>query len=200
MTIIPDQHPPAGKTLGAVMELNARIVAAAAVLADYRADAASAPVTRPPGREWMLRLAAVLEGLLAGLNDRADDEDGDLDGLEPYCAECGHWTGLFFGLEGWQHFRGDPSPGGKRELYDAGHEPEPAWCAPPGRSLSPADAAVTGRALADAEEYRRKRAGEWCRDCDTAPAAPCDIHLDDLDQAGAYAALGRQLRDQEAQS
>jgi len=51
-------------------ELAARRTAAAAVLADYRAAVASAPLARPPGREWMLRLASVLEDLLA-----AHDED-----------------------------------------------------------------------------------------------------------------------------
>jgi hypothetical protein len=56
------------------------------------------------------------------------------------------------------HFRGDPSPGGQRELYDACHEAAVAWCEPPGRFVSPADAAVLGRALADAEADRRSRA------------------------------------------
>jgi len=51
-------------------ELNARRTAAAAVLADYKAAVASAPLTRPPGREWMLRLASVLEDLLAGLDNQ----------------------------------------------------------------------------------------------------------------------------------
>ncbi|HEY6275605.1 MAG TPA: hypothetical protein VIX86_04665 [Streptosporangiaceae bacterium] len=48
-------------------ELAARRTAAAAVLADYRAALASAPVTRPPGREWMLRLADTLGDLLGAL-------------------------------------------------------------------------------------------------------------------------------------
>ena len=51
-------------------ELNARRTAAAAVLGDYKAALASAPLTNPPGREWMLRLASVLGDLLA-----AHDED-----------------------------------------------------------------------------------------------------------------------------
>jgi hypothetical protein len=194
--IIPDHQ-----TSGAVMELNARIIAAAAVLADYRAEVASAPVSRPPGREWMLRLASVLEGLLAKLDDPAEDDDetDDLDGLEPYCAGCGAWAGIFYGLDGWRHYRGDPSPGGSRELYDAGHEAEVAWCPPPGRSISPADAAVLGQAIADAEAYRRKRAGDWCADCAGSPAEACDTHLDDLDQADAYAELGRQMQEGELQ-
>jgi hypothetical protein len=51
-------------------ELNARRTAAAAVLGDYKATLASAPPGRPPAREWMLRLASVLEDLLAALGDR----------------------------------------------------------------------------------------------------------------------------------
>jgi hypothetical protein len=47
-------------------ELSARRTAAAAVLVDYKAAVASAPVTSPPGREWMLRFASVLEDLLGG--------------------------------------------------------------------------------------------------------------------------------------
>jgi hypothetical protein len=182
ITIIPDQQPS-----GAVMELNARCVAAAAVLGDYKAELAPAPVTRPPGREWMLRLADVLEGLLAALDDPAGgggDEDGDLDGLEPYCAECGAWCGMFLGLVGWRHFRGEGTAASPVELFDAGHDAVVAWCQPPGRSVSPADAVTLRQALADAEAYRRDR------------AAACEDHVDDLDQAEAYAGLGRQLQQQ----
>lgn len=57
--------------LGDVAELNARRTAAAAVLGDYKAALASAPVTQPPGREWMLRLASVLEDLLDVLDEDA---------------------------------------------------------------------------------------------------------------------------------
>ena len=189
--IIPDQPPP-GTPLGAVAELNARCIAAAAVLGDYKAEVDSAPVTRPPGREWMLRLASVLGDLLAVLN-----EDDEFDGLEPYCTDCGHWIGHFFGMEGWHHFRGDPAPGGKRQLYDAGHEAVPAWCEPPGRWISPAEAVVIGRGLADAESYRRDRAEAWCADCEAHPAGACDQHVDDFDQADAYAELGRQHQEGE---
>jgi len=175
-------------------ELNARRTAAAAVLGDYMAELASAPLTRPPGREWMLRLASVLGDLLAGL-DHAVDEDDEFGGREPYCAECGAWIGIFFGLEGWHHFRGDPAPGGKRELYDAGHEASPAWCEPPGRAISPADAVIIGQALEDAERYRRDRAEAWCAGCLAHPAGACDDHVDELDQADAYAELGRQLQE-----
>ena len=53
-------------------ELAARRTAAEAVLADYRAALASAPLTKPPGREWMFRLASVLEDLLAAPCPAAD--------------------------------------------------------------------------------------------------------------------------------
>ena len=50
-------------------ELAARRTAAAAVLADYGDAVASAPLTRPPGREWMFRLADALGLVLDGLAD-----------------------------------------------------------------------------------------------------------------------------------
>jgi hypothetical protein len=104
-------------------------------------------------------LAAATEG---------DDEDDD---AEPYCTVCGQWAAMFHGLAGWRHFRGDPAPGGKRELYDAGHEASVAWTVPAGRALSPADLRVIGEALADAH------ASQWCRDGAAA------------DRAAAYVAL-----------
>ena len=82
-------------------------------------------------------------------------------------------------------------------LVDAGHEAEVAWCDPPGRAISPADAAVLARALADAERYRRRRVEDWCADCAGSPAEACDTHLDELDQADAYAELGRQLQQED---
>ena len=63
--------------------------------------------------------------------------------------------------------------------------------------ITTAQAAVIRQALADAEAYRRKRACDWCRDCATVPAGACDSHLDDLDQADAYATLGKQLQEGE---
>jgi hypothetical protein len=56
-------------------ELNARRTAAAAVLGDYQAAVASAPLGSPPGREWMLRLASVLGDLLAALEQDDSAED-----------------------------------------------------------------------------------------------------------------------------
>jgi hypothetical protein len=48
-------------------DLTARRAAAASVLADYR-ELETAPLSRLPGREWMLRLAAELDGLLAAFD------------------------------------------------------------------------------------------------------------------------------------
>ena len=110
--ILPDSHPSADTQLGDVAELNARIIAAAAVLGDYKATLASAPLSSPPGREWMLRLASVLEDLLAALDNPAEGaEDADLDGREPFCTECGSWIGHFIGFQGWRHFR---APGARQ--------------------------------------------------------------------------------------
>jgi hypothetical protein len=175
-------------------ELAARRTAAAAVLADYRAAAASAPLSRPPGREWTLRLASMLDLLLDALPGAEDDEDEE--GLEPYCAECGHWTGLFPAAGGWKHYRGDPQ-GGKRELYDAGHEAAPAWTEPPGRVLSPADMAVAARALEEAAAYRRDRVIACCCDCTCAAAGACETHLDDLITADGYGRLAGMLTETE---
>jgi hypothetical protein len=119
--------------------------------------------------------------------------DPDVEGIEPYCAECGHWIGQFLGLDGWQHFRGDPGAGGTRQLYEAGHEASPAWCEPPGRAISPADAVIIRQALADAEQHRRERVDAYCYDCASSPMEACETHLDDLDQADAYRDLAAEL-------
>ena len=58
--------------------------------------------------------------------DDPDDEDED-GGYEPYCVTCGGHVGMFWQMAGWHHFRGQPEPGGKRELYVAGHEAAVAW-------------------------------------------------------------------------
>ena len=54
-------------------------------------------------------------------------DDAQDDGSQPYCASCGEWAGMFLGMDGWHHFRGDPRPGGIPELFDPGHEPDVAW-------------------------------------------------------------------------
>jgi hypothetical protein len=83
-------------------ELAARRTAAAAVLADYRAALAAAPLSRPPGREWMLRLADTLGELLDALGpavvldqDQAatvlaalDDASDGIRGRAAYCPAC----------------------------------------------------------------------------------------------------------------
>jgi hypothetical protein len=145
---------------------------------------------------WLANLDVQTVAAIAGWVGRAGGlTETDLDGIEPYCTECGHWIGMFHNLDGWQHFRGDPAPGGKRKLFDAGHEPSPAWCQLPGRAISPADAVTIRQALADAERYRRDRAAVWCADCQDHPAGACEQHVDDLDEADAYQALAQALPD-----
>ena len=63
--------------------------------------------------------------------------------------------------------------------------------------ISPADAVTVGQALADAETYRRRRPG-LVRRLRRVACEACDSRLDDLDQADAYAELGRQLRQEQA--
>ena len=133
-TIIPDQQPSADTPLGDVAELNARRTAAAAVLGDYQAALASAPLASPPGREWMLRLASVLEDLLAVLGGPDDDEDQDdedqvdEDDFEPYCSACGATVGIFIGHgDAWLHYTGEGTVANPVELFDAGHAPVVAW-------------------------------------------------------------------------
>jgi hypothetical protein len=129
-TIIPDSHPLADKTLGDMAELNARRTAAAAVLGDYKAALASAPLTSPPGREWTLRLASVLGGLLDALGPDGGEDQGERDGedLEPYCYTCGASIGIFQGRgPAWRHYRGAGTPQNPAEVYDAAHTPVVAW-------------------------------------------------------------------------
>src|SRR5690348_11451696 len=110
------------------------------------------------------KLATVATAFHAAADQAADGED-----VEPYCAACGEWVGIFHGLDGWRHFRGDPAPGGQRELYDPGHPAVPAWCVPPGRALSPAQVRVIGQALAEAITYQLHYLG-GCAACGHHPA------------------------------
>jgi len=125
--------------------------------------------------------------------DRAGDDDLDDDGTEPYCTVCGQWAGMFTGLDGWQHFRGDPAPGGTRELYDAGHAVVPAFVAPPARSVSPAQHALLLAALDEAAAMSAKRGGADCSACGWSPAGVCGPHRAGLDRADAYRMLRGQL-------
>jgi hypothetical protein len=110
------------------------------------------------GRAALERVGAELAGIGALLAaDPEVIEDGPGDELEMYCRTCGHWIGHFLGLDGWQHFQGEPAAGGQRTLYDAGHEADPAWCVPPGRSLAPADMTIVRQALADACSWQPHR-------------------------------------------
>jgi hypothetical protein len=145
---------------------------------------------------WLADLDVQTVAAVAGWVARSGGQLAPLaetDGIEPYCTECGSWVGMFYDSQGWHHFRGDPAPGGQRELFDAGHEASPAWCQPPGRFISPAGAVVVGQALEDAERCRRHRATAWCADCQAHPAGACDEHVDQLDQADVYRALAAEL-------
>jgi hypothetical protein len=113
------------------------------------------------------------------------------DGTEPYCRTCGEWAGLFRGLEGWHHYRGDPGPGGVRARYAADHAAVIGWVVPPGRGLSPAGLGVLAQALADAVSHRDPSG--FCADCERHPAGLCYDHAADLDTADAYLALARGL-------
>jgi hypothetical protein len=49
-------------------------------------------------------------------------------------------------------------------------------------------------AVADAAEYRRKEATQWCADCESSPAEACAQHLDDLGAAEASDKLAAELQ------
>lgn len=117
-------------------------------------------------------LLAIVEDLAGQLADAGPGDDGTM----PYCASCGEWAGMFLGMDGWHHFRGDPAPGGHRELYEADHDAVPALCTPPGLVLSPAGLATIRQALADASAWRTWRT-EGDRDADTALAASYEALL-----------------------
>ena len=59
--------------------------------------------------------------------------------------------------------------------------------------LTPAQVATVLAAVADAVAYRTAGADARCEDCMAHPAGCCDRHADDLDQAGAYRQLAREL-------
>ena len=97
--------------------------AAAALLDTLRAEVAGVLDDEHASRQDALEQTAAKLATVAAAFHAADDELADGEGIEPYCATCGAWIGIFHGLTGWRHFRGDPAPGGQRELYEAGHRP-----------------------------------------------------------------------------
>ncbi len=134
------------------------------------------------------RLRVISATFRAAAEQAGEDEDQE---TEPYCATCGEWIGIFHGLDGWHHFRGDFAPGGQRELYDAGHPAVPAWCVPPGRALSPAQVRAIGQALDDAIAYRLGRG--LCAGCGSGPAGACPNHAADTGRALTYRQLDTEL-------
>ncbi len=155
----------------------------------------------PPGLGLAGRLKTALEMALSVIDEHArqaedataEADDPDEDGTEPYCTACGEWTGIFHGMEGWHHFRGDPSPGGRRTLYDAGHEAVPGWCRPPGMALSPAGLRTLAQALEDAQAYRQDRGAVRCPDCGESDMGLCEDHGRDFGKLADYRELVRQL-------
>ena len=111
--------------------------AAAALLDALRAEVAGVLDDEHASRQYALEPAAAKLATVAAAFHAADDELADGEGIEPYCATCGAWIGIFYGLTGWRHFRGDPAPGGQRELYEAGHPAAPAGQAMSTRRSSP---------------------------------------------------------------
>jgi len=60
-------------------------------------------------------------------------------------------------------------------------------------TLAPADLIEVLGALEHAATLLRERAAAWCDDCTRHPAGACESHVEDLDQADAYAALAARL-------
>lgn len=166
--------------------------AAAAMLDALRAEIARELDDEDGDRQLFLERAAAKLTTIAAAFHTAADQTEDGEDLEPYCATCGAWIGIFYGLAGWRHFRGDPAPGGQRELYDPGHEAVPAWCIPPGRALSPAQARTISHALADAAG-RPVRTGRRGADSGHEPDGACPDHADRAGQALAYRQLAAEL-------
>ena len=166
--------------------------AAAAMLDALRTEVARDLNDEHASRQMIAERAAAKLAAIAVAFHAAADQADEGENLEPYCATCGAWIGIFYGPAGWQHFRGDPAPGGQRDLYDPGHEAVPAWCVPPGRALSPAQARAVGQALADAAAYRLDRAG-GCADCGHDPDRACPDHAGDTSRALAYRQLAGEL-------
>ncbi len=161
----------------------------AAILAVVQDTLASETASRQPALERVGRMVA------AGPDDDLNGGDGQEpdDDQEPFCTTCGEWAGMFAGMAGWHHYRGELAPGGQRELFDAGHQAVIGWTVPPGRALSLAGLAVVLDALSVATEYRRYRASLPCAYCDASPAELCEAHAADLDQAGEYDGLAARI-------
>lgn len=92
----------------------------------------------------IVRDRGLAERLTAAL---AEDEDDGPGGEEPFCCVCGAGVGIFYGCgDGWHHFRGEGTAASPVELFDAGHEPEPAWRPVPGDASGAAARNVPGAA------------------------------------------------------
>jgi hypothetical protein len=77
------------------------------------------------------------------------------------------------------------------------HEPVIITIRAPGSkvALTKSDVVTILQALTDAEDWRRRRADQWCRRCENAPQGRCAEHAADLDLASAYGRLAAELAD-----
>ena len=163
--------------------------AAAALLDALRAEVAGVLDDEHASRQHALERAAGKLATVAAAFHAADGELADGEGIEPYCATCGAWIGIFYGLAGWRHFRGDPAPGGQRELYEAGHQAAPAFCPPPGRALCPAQARTAGQALTTRSPTGWNGPAAAAPTAQHGPAGGCPDHVADTGRALAYRQL-----------
>jgi hypothetical protein len=115
-------------------------------------------------------LAATMRNHLRQVLDVFYEEDNDC--TEPYCTTCSLWAGMFHGMDGWRHFRGDPAPAASGSCTTPGMRRSspgrcpPAWASPRHRVATVLDA------LDVAAEYKRDRAAT-CADCEASPAELC---------------------------
>jgi hypothetical protein len=65
--------------------------------------------------------------------------------------------------------------------------------------LTPREAEVLGRALADALAYRKERANGYCAACEREYGGLCCDHAGDEDAADSYEALARELMQETGQ-
>lgn len=152
-------------------ELAARRTMARAILDDFRRELAAAPLTQPPGREWMLRLATALGRLLDALDAGPEpDTTGVCHGCGMSADRC-----VRYGCGG--QVPPPPRPRIDGSIAATGVRPDGS------AALSPADLLTVLGALHDAARWADLTAGTR------------EQHLDDPDLATAYRAVAIRLGD-----
>lgn len=147
-------------------ELNARRTAAVAVLADFKHALQSAPLSKPPGREWMFRLADVLDDLLDALDQAGtrapaptgtgQPAQGGEDVLAADASQARHFT-EFVRSAGYALLTRDIT---RRARWARDHNdgrPEPAWST--GERLAVA-LILDDQATLDADGYTQQEAAQ----------------------------------------